>query len=635
MIKAIRAKRKGSESSSSAMSKDDMIAAIRKNRKSNTTPKRNEFKGYDRFNYDKYLNEETNPPSADLVGRTRIQNFSTPTGDKVGWLQERNPDKKIYEKDGEIWAEMPDGQHLPMDSRRFEPVEDTLDVLYDAGTVGAEALAAFGGGLAAAASSFGIGAPAGAVAGGVAAGGAMEALKQKIGDWIGINNNSKEIAYDSITSGALGLAGPAAGGVAKGIKIGGKLVKKAVDKGIPKIADWGSGAGEDVVRNVFTGAEKTAEIAQHGGNIQPYIKNLHNKHTKAIHRHGNKLANAAKDEWAKVPEMDAMELVDIIDQAKDHALKSKGPDSLEAFTKNEIDMANKLKSQYTPHAPDINGNMVEVGTEGVGTISPQRQKDLIDNFYAMGSGNSESIKHLQNPNNQKIGKVFPQKFGNKGYELLRKRAGQTHPEPKHFQSVLDASSDNIERMVNKHDGYARVFDFPDDPKKLNTSKLESALHEIQYGKHEGPKYTGLRHASDHMKNELGIDLEKDALDLATYQFFDPSSPANVQQKAKGAGVIRRLMGSGGYMLGRNYGLAKAGEMGGDAVESFLLDGKNVKRMMQSREKWLPKAQSIENVMSAPSDFIQNNLYKGAGTYKGKPITTVNPYYYMMTQPMEE
>lgn len=176
--------------------------------------------------------EESAPISA--WDRFVVKNFSQSPEKSFNYLQKSYPDLEFEKKDDRIFARTRGSNEafkaLDPDADGFDGVgeflQDTGDILWDVGSGIGEGLATAGAGIAGAAATApagGVGAIPAAMAGGASAGAAAEASRQKIGDWLGLDQEVS--GSDVALSAGLGAASPLLLGTGAGAK---QMAKKGL-----------------------------------------------------------------------------------------------------------------------------------------------------------------------------------------------------------------------------------------------------------------------------------------------------------------------------------------------------------------------------------------------------------------------
>ena len=158
-----------------------------------------------------------------FLDRAKVKNFGGEKG-SIQYLQQRYPDMEFQKHNGEIFAKKRgenEFKALDPDTGFFSTdfLRDVGDIAFDVGAGivegGATALGAIGGTMAAP----GAGTVAGGVTAGGAAGAGTEALRQKLGQYLGVRGEDEFDGTDVAISGALGAASPlmfGAGNAGKG-----------------------------------------------------------------------------------------------------------------------------------------------------------------------------------------------------------------------------------------------------------------------------------------------------------------------------------------------------------------------------------------------------------------------------------
>lgn len=159
--------------------------------------------------------------SAGLEGRMRVKNFGDESDPKsLKFLQEKNPNHDVIEVEGKIYARPkgdPAAKFLPLDSSSAE-LSDITDSAWDLGS----GAAAAGVGTLAGLPTAGVGGAAAAA--GTA--GALNAIKQGIGNLVGVRSgvDPAELGLETATAGAMPWVASAAGKVLRPMSSGVNLL---------------------------------------------------------------------------------------------------------------------------------------------------------------------------------------------------------------------------------------------------------------------------------------------------------------------------------------------------------------------------------------------------------------------------
>lgn len=174
------------------------------------------------------------PEDVSFMHRFVAKNFSNSPEATVKYLQERYPQYEIAQGDGNILFKKPgESEQRVLDPSGItgfgEGVMDVTDIGTDVGAGTASTMASAAAGLGAAAGSGGVLAIPAAMAAGGGASSAMEAARQKIGQYLGIPQevSGKDVAI----SGAAGALSPLFFGTGATTSA---IAKKALEKGLTK-----------------------------------------------------------------------------------------------------------------------------------------------------------------------------------------------------------------------------------------------------------------------------------------------------------------------------------------------------------------------------------------------------------------
>lgn len=201
-------------------------------------------------------------PDISLKDRWIVKNFSQDPANSIAYLKQQYPGLEFgLSNDGQLRARKPDDVWRAIDPDTGIISKDTLndigDIVYDLYAAGTEGAATVGGAAAGALGTLPSGGW-GAIPGAMVASGATtagnEAMRQKLGSWLGI---PQDIDWGDVgVSGAIGTVAPVIAGVGKvpglaerGAKLAGQAVSKA--NPLPWIGEKVSGVPREVLRNYY------------------------------------------------------------------------------------------------------------------------------------------------------------------------------------------------------------------------------------------------------------------------------------------------------------------------------------------------------------------------------------------------
>jgi hypothetical protein len=212
-------------------------------------------------------------PQFTTVDRLVVKNLATDPTAQVNYLQKKYPDLEVSldDESGQVKARKRDGSEdayrvLDPDTGLFsgDTLLDLGDVAYDIGAGVASGAATTAGGLLGGAATGGVGAIPAAAAAGASSSAGLEALRQKLGQLVGIDQEMDYAqvgfagAGGAIAPLAFGTGATAAGAKAVASKFGQNtdellasqrgLVGKAYDYVAPKVGELFSGVSEDTLR---------------------------------------------------------------------------------------------------------------------------------------------------------------------------------------------------------------------------------------------------------------------------------------------------------------------------------------------------------------------------------------------------
>jgi len=368
---------------------------------------------------------------ADVGFLTRFvaKNFANSPESAAKYVKKQNPDASVTIEDGEVMIQRPGEEY----AKRLDPkgvdLQDVTDLAYDvpAGLLSSAATAA---GAVAGAPTV-VGAVPAAVGAGAASSAALEALRQKIGQWAGID---QEISgRDVAISGAVGAASPVMFGAGNAVgvkeiaktasKMGGDEVaaKAALEKAskgalgqlrekvFPKLGAMSSGLNEDVIVNYKKAPEYFDDIAakNEGYRIsEDMIANTSDAMRSRISQAGDALGDAL-DQTGRIPTAPIRQPLDEL-VARYKALQSSGtldtPQTqrdLEAV-ENEIKLLLKKTPREAELKYDVFGKLInEQDADMVpkNVSSPAYTVPAADtpNIYAMGTPPPSSAAQVRVP----------------------------------------------------------------------------------------------------------------------------------------------------------------------------------------------------------------------------------------------
>lgn len=250
-------------------------------------------------------------PKIDPMDRIIIKNFGNDIENSIGYLKKRHPSLEVKTSlDGEIIArEKGEKEYRKLDPSGFE--------LQDISDIGSDVLTGIGSTAATAAGGL-VGNLPGAMAAGAASSGGLEALRQQIGEWAGVNKgvNAGDVgmstAFGAVSpllfgsgQSAAGAAKAAAGEGWRGTlrsKLAGFFGQNAkasaddimsANRGLigrgydafrsklaPKLGELSSGVSADVIRNTRDNLDEVAKIEKEG--LTPTVSQLRNEVVDAI-----------------------------------------------------------------------------------------------------------------------------------------------------------------------------------------------------------------------------------------------------------------------------------------------------------------------------------------------------------------
>lgn len=387
------------------------------------------------FNIDAFLADDK-PPEViekvhpDLVGRTVVKNFSNDINNSINFLRKKNPGFDIREQDGRIiHRKFGEKDYTVLDPSGWtqylkdpmELVRDGGDIMYDVGAGVAEG-AAVAGGLAAAPMTGGLSLAAGVGAAG-ASGAGLEALRQKIGKELGINQDIN--SEDVMTSGALSAVLPGAG----------KLLSKA-----PKAIAKFSGISDDAVEGYMKQNDKFLKLEENEGadgfqgilkdNTQLIDDSLREA-KDGISKEYEETANLIRGEFGARPEFDVRPAMGAYD------------DMLERATSK----VNHLKSGTgEATSPEVDKMMEFLKDETDGILSNRVPSKEVSMDLVTGKVPEGAVPHPEKPGQYLIPEKLEKINGDQSFdalmeldEKLRRHARPEKIRSGNFRDQLDNS----------------------------------------------------------------------------------------------------------------------------------------------------------------------------------------------------
>jgi len=290
-------------------------------------------------------------PAVSWKDRALVKNFGTGSG--VGYLRTKYPNLQIEERDGEVLMKgKNENQWRKLDPSTIE-LADVGDIAYDVGAgllEGAATVAGAAGGV------------PGALAAGAASGVGMEALRQKIGEALGVN---KEMDKSQLAAaGAAGAISPLLFGTGKA---GSKVLEKGIigsgyeklTRGLaPEIAGITSGEKAKVFRD-YVGNPKTMKFLSDENNLKKYVDEAGRTLETSLKNRKRDVGKKIGDVLSELPDTDVSEVINLsqlrggLEQEFDMLMKSLDPDD-RVIGKS---LMNKLKRGFGRYVETPSGDL--------------------------------------------------------------------------------------------------------------------------------------------------------------------------------------------------------------------------------------------------------------------------------------
>lgn len=284
-------------------------------------------------------------PNVTTGMRATLKNFANSPESGMAYLKQELPDHdvdfyngqyRVKRKDDKDWRVVdPDTGFFSKDI-----LNDALDVAYDVGAGTAEGVAT---GLGAAKGALlsvpllGTGAIPGAMLAGGATSAGLEAIRQKLGQALGIPQEVD--TTDVVTSGVIGGVTPGltGAGPAKGLVRGAYDFTR--DKAAPKIASWASGKGDDAINYLKENFPKIVEMEKDSG--LGYTRQVHQRLRDWLESSRDAAGKRIGEVYKNTTEpVDISNVKNILQQTKEEILTS-SPDNV--ATKAEIEGIEELQ----------------------------------------------------------------------------------------------------------------------------------------------------------------------------------------------------------------------------------------------------------------------------------------------------
>lgn len=304
-------------------------------------------------------------PELTTVDRLVVKNFSSSPEASIDYLRKKHPELEVKEQKGQIVVKRPvesEWRVLDPDTGFFSSdfLRDAGDVAYDVGA----------GALTGAATTFGAaaGLPGAVAAGGASSAGA-EALRQKLGQMAGIENN--------MDTGQIALAG----GVGSAIPVGGAALKggyNMVTRKIgPAIAEKLSGVPREVYKDYGKNPETLKAFEADSSGFLDLINDTKDKLISAVRTKKEDVGKMISNAYNKLEEqgkfVDIGEVKASLDEKILNAAKAQASNPTEA-TAEKYEALKALKDKYFMASKKQvleNGTEKEIKEEIPNLVSPK------------------------------------------------------------------------------------------------------------------------------------------------------------------------------------------------------------------------------------------------------------------------
>lgn len=528
-------------------------------------------------------------PDISAMSRAVFKNLGTGGESGINYLQKENPGLEFkYDDSGEVLAKKrdekswkrldPSGVDLTSMAGAKEALQDIGDVAFDipAGLVQGAATAAAG--IGAGAASGGLAALPAAMGAGAASGGALEAARQGLGKYFGVNEEMDPTslkfaagagavspllfgaggtaAQVAKTAAKKGLASEGADALLKSQRgVLGRGYDAAVDYAGPKLGSLASGVKEEVIK---TAKKILPIIKQADVDEAPIIKNLAEAQEKISKGLVNKSTTAGKGMEEIVSQIDeagvTIKTGEIFQPVRDLIKKVEG-ESLDTNAKKEL--ISELEGLMNKHfSLETQGMALDPATLQLKNVT----KNEIPKEIGAKNANAFyfELKNLADQYGFDYGKIGTTGGALKGASRADARVAKA------FSDAARNAKTSIKNAAGEADGelgaqygklneqYSKYMDFRKD---FDTaSKSEDAFNKFLGRVSRDPVYRSL--ARD-ISKETGVDLKDTMLRNEAFKLF--SKPSKDMLSLGGTTSTSRTiplaLGAGtlGYMAGQESG----------------------------------------------------------------------------------
>lgn len=528
--------------------------------------------------------DQTMHPSFGVGERLLLKNFANSPEAMVAYLKKSHPDMDIQNYQGQIIGKLPGEKKYkaldPNPGWLTDPVGMIKDLPLDVADAGTDVVQGVGSGLAAA----GAGAAGGAATGGVGAipsamvaGGAtnagLEALKQKLGSYFGIDQqvNPKQVAV----AGAAGAAAPLLFGT--GAKAVGNEVLDAAQRGLvprawdvaknkvlPNAAEAVSGVPAEAVKSYAKNPEIVSQLKENG--VTDYVEGVHNEIRTGLSKAKNQIGqNLEKEIDNAGTQVDLTKTKGIIDnhisalensELKDNPIVKQQLAELKAARN---DLLSEVK-QEPKTLPDGSAVMDETGKP----VMQDVRRDIPNKVSAKKAFELQALLNDQ-AEVSRLGQGTQPRFatsatpGEKAWMEANRKASR---------SINDELDTATEGMSSKLKGDYREYAQLQKDLNARFKNPEQTFNTLSniHGKGKEMLKERLQRVAELSGGES--NPMESANTLAAYKYF--ANPSKVPISSGGTTSTTRtgILGIGGYALGHKIG-GHIGGLQGAAAANFV------------------------------------------------------------------
>jgi len=523
-------------------------------------------------------------PDIKFTDRLAVKALGNDTDSSLRYLQKQNPNLQFRNVDGDIQAKKPDEQQW----RKLDPskldLQDIADLAWDIPAGVAQGVATAGAGLLGAPAG-GVGAIPAAMAGSAASGTGLEAIRQGLGKYFGINDevSGKDLALTAGTSALSPLlfgTGAGAKDIAKSaIKSG--LDQKAIEasqRGLlgrgydavagyvgPKIGSLLSGQDSKLLK---TAAGMTDELKVADISPEPITQRLDDASQAVTGAIRNMSDEAGKGIENTVKTLDAQGAViktapivkpleDAIQKLKSDGMGTESNKELIDQLQGLIDKHFKVKTEVPVELNPVQSLMVKIGAE-----KPPAPKVVTQMPEAINASNANQLyfdlKGLSDSAGVNFNNLGTAKGAVSGVNVNDSRTANallkamTEAKNSVKQLARDTDPKLGQEFDNLHSQYSILQGFKSDFQKASSSE-EAFQRLLAKSNNDAPTEKLVKN----LKNISGVDLPKVSREVQALRTFRKPSPDAVSIRG-GTSTSRTVPlalagGALGYYAGQNSG----------------------------------------------------------------------------------